>query len=158
MKQPTAIWIDTIANLDRVRTHLPLASKAATAKNPIVISFVVYDLPGRDCHALASNGEIATGQLAKYKKDYIEVFASILSKNKNPNVRVVLIIEPDSLPNIATNLQSTPKCADAADDYYNGVAYALATLSAIPNTFLYIDAAHGGWLGWENNAKVTCLL
>lgn len=37
-----------------------------------IMGVVVYDLPGRDCHALASNGELATGQLDRYKSEYID--------------------------------------------------------------------------------------
>ena len=29
--------------------------------------------------------------------------------------------------------------------------YALAKLGAIPNVFNYVDAAHHGWLGWDDN-------
>jgi cellulase/cellobiase CelA1 len=37
-----------------------------------IMGIVIYDLPGRDCAAKASNGELATGSLAKYKSDYID--------------------------------------------------------------------------------------
>jgi cellulose 1,4-beta-cellobiosidase len=29
-----------------------------------------------------------------------------------------------------------------------GVEYAITQLATIPNLSMYIDAAHGGWLGW----------
>ena len=32
------------------------------------------------------------------------------------------------------------------------IAYAIAQLS-MANTFIYLDAAHGGWLGWPKNLK-----
>ncbi|KAI8915653.1 cellobiohydrolaseII [Gorgonomyces haynaldii] len=147
----SAIWIDTMKNLERIPVNMKLAAKQASADAPVVIQFVVYDLPGRDCNALASNGEIPTGGLATYKADYIDKFAKLLADNADPNVRVVLIIEPDSLPNLATNLNN-PRCAAAQDDYYSGVAYALAKLT-MPNVFMYIDCAHGGWLGWPDNRQ-----
>ncbi len=37
-----------------------------------IVGIVIYDLPGRDCAAKASNGELKTGELAKYKSDYID--------------------------------------------------------------------------------------
>ncbi|KAJ3014499.1 hypothetical protein HKX48_005115 [Thoreauomyces humboldtii] len=147
---PTAVWIDSDAALPKIARHLKYAAKMATAAKPIVIQFVVYNLPGRDCHALASNGEIPTGGLAEYKA-YIDTFKSMLTTNASPNVRVVLVVEPDSLPNIATN-SDDPKCAAAASDYTNGVAYALARLTGT-NIYSYLDAGHGGWLGWENNLE-----
>ena len=35
-------------------------------------AMVIYDLPGRDCAAKASNGELAAGDLATYKSEYID--------------------------------------------------------------------------------------
>jgi len=68
-----------------------------------------------------------------------------------PNVAVALIIEPDSLPNLVTNANVTA-CANAASDYKAGVAYALKNLN-LPNVAMYIDAGHGGWLGWDANLR-----
>ncbi|RKO93193.1 1, 4-beta cellobiohydrolase, partial [Blyttiomyces helicus] len=136
----TAIWIDTIARLPLVASNLQAAAKIATAANPVVIQFVVYDLPGRDCHALASHGEIPVGGINTYKTQYIDVFATNLKGNIGPNVRVVLIIEPDSLPNLATNL-ATPACAASEEGYYEGVSYALSQLS-MRGEWMYIDIGH----------------
>ncbi|RKO93381.1 1, 4-beta cellobiohydrolase [Blyttiomyces helicus] len=147
----TAIWIDTMARLPLVASNLQAAAQIATAANPVVIQFVVYDLPGRDCHALASNGEIPVGGINTYKADYIDVFAASIKANISPNVRVVLIIEPDSLPNIATNL-ATPACAASQEGYYEGVSYALSQLS-LPGVWMYIDIGHSGWLGWPDNQQ-----
>jgi cellulose 1,4-beta-cellobiosidase len=43
-------------------------------------------------------------------------------------------------------------CKSSAAGYRDGVAYALKTLN-MPNTIMYIDAGHGGWLGWNDNLK-----
>jgi cellulose 1,4-beta-cellobiosidase len=37
-----------------------------------IAGFVIYDLPGRDCAAKASNGELAVGDVATYKSEYID--------------------------------------------------------------------------------------
>ena len=37
-----------------------------------IAAFVIYDLPGRDCAAKASNGELAVGQIDVYKTEYID--------------------------------------------------------------------------------------
>ena len=35
-----------------------------------------------------------------------------------------------------------------------GVKYAVKALAAAaPKATIYVDGAHGGWLGWENNAR-----
>ncbi|CAI6007943.1 unnamed protein product [Closterium sp. NIES-65] len=56
-----------------------------------------------DGRAWSSNGEIPKGGLDTYKAKYIDVAVARL-KNKAANVRLSLVIEPDSLPNIATNM------------------------------------------------------
>ena len=48
-----------------------------------------------------------------------------------------------------TNLEK-PACAAAEGIYKRAIAYAIAKLS-LPNAFLYVDAAHAGWLGWPRN-------
>ena len=87
------------------------------------------------------------GELNRYKAEYIDRLATIFRSNTNPNLRIILAIEPDSLPNLITGITSIKKCKDAADGYKEGIAYAIATFSAIPNVYLYIDAGNGGWLG-----------
>ena len=43
--------------------------------------------------------------------------------------------------------------------YKEGVAYAVTTLAAShPDAALYIDAGHGGWLGFEKNAAAFATL
>lgn len=37
-----------------------------------IAALVIYNLPGRDCAAKASNGELAVGQLDIYKTQYID--------------------------------------------------------------------------------------
>ncbi|MCW3795253.1 glycoside hydrolase family 6 protein [Paenibacillus sp. LS1] len=160
---PTAVWIDRIAaiyggadNAGRksVEQHLDAVLAQKKPGTPITASFVVYNLPGRDCHALASNGELPLTQAAlqTYKTDYIDVIADIFADPKYQDIRIVAIIEPDSLPNLVTNL-STPACAQASSTgiYEDGVKYALDKLHAIPNVYNYLDIGHSGWLGWDNN-------
>ena len=69
----------------------------------------------------------------------------------NPNTAFALVIEPDSLPNLVTNADLTT-CQQSAAGYRDGVAYALKQLN-LPNVVMYIDAGHGGWLGWNDNLK-----
>jgi len=142
-KVGTFLWIDTIARVPLVATML--------AETPCtdILGLVIYDLPGRDCAAKASNGELATGQLSTYESSYIDPIVTAIKAA--PNVAVALIIEPDSLPNLVTNANLTT-CSAAASDYKAGVAYALKNLN-LPNVAMYIDAGHGGWLGWNANLQ-----
>ncbi|MFL6072673.1 MAG: glycoside hydrolase family 6 protein [Mycobacteriales bacterium] len=158
----TAVWLDRIAAVTGgagvTRTlagHLDAAvSQASGSSQPVVITIVVYDLPNRDCAALASNGEltVANDGLNKYKTQYIDAIMNVLSQSKYSNLRIAAIIEPDSLPNLVTNL-STAKCAEANSSgaYVQGIQYALSRLHTLSNVYNYIDIAHSGWLGWSSN-------
>jgi len=67
-----------------------IKAKNAAGAN-IIGAFVVYDLPNRDCAALASNGEytVANDGLTKYKA-YIDAIAAILKKYPETPVSLVI--------------------------------------------------------------------
>jgi cellulose 1,4-beta-cellobiosidase len=146
---PTGLWLDSIEHLAQLPIWLDGAQKQSTKGKPAVPVFLVYDLPNRDCSAKSSAGELAieSGGEQRYRTEFIDKIAAEFAAR--PEQRVVVILEPDSLPNIATNL-SVPKCAVSEDVYRASVAYAVAKLS-LPNVFIYLDAAHAGWLGWDGN-------
>ena len=161
---PTAYWLDTMCSIAGgspcnrlgLQTELSDAAAQGTASTPSVINIVIYDLPGRDCAALASNGEIlaTTAGLTEYETQYIDPIASILTQFASSNLRVVAIIEPDSLPNVVTN-QSKSACATSTPFYEQGITYALNKLHAISNVYNYMDIAHSAWLGWPDNMSRT---
>lgn len=166
-KYPTAVWLDRTAAIyggaeNGGRKSLEQTLDAVLAQKqgntPIAATFVIYNLPGRDCHALASNGELPLTQagLERYKTEYIDVIADIFSMPKYQDIRIVNVIEPDSLPNLVTNL-NTPACAAAnsTNIYRDAMVYTLNKLSAIPNTYNYLDIGHSGWLGWDTNMGPT---
>ena len=138
------LWVDTIANIDRLAAELETEIPCDH-----ILGVVVYDLPGRDCAAKASNGELKVGELSRYKTEYIDKIAALL-KSK-PNTAFALVIEPDSLPNLVTN-SDLSTCQQSAAGYRDGVAYAIRQLN-LPNVVMYLDAGHGGWLGWNDNLK-----
>ena len=133
---PTGIWLDSKAavNGTGAGTGLTAILDAAvtqqttnnTSNLPLVVNVVVYDIPGRDCSASASNGEevltlaynaddatspinnpaIKTANdvvLADYETKYIDIIANKLSDSKYSNLRFALFIEPDGLGNSVTN-------------------------------------------------------
>ncbi|CAI5534434.1 unnamed protein product [Closterium sp. Naga37s-1] len=148
---PTAVWLDTMKKVNNIQGHLDDAAAQAGGKT-ILVQFVIYDLPGRDCSAWSSYGDIPKGGLDTYKTKYIDAAVSRLRK-KAANVRLSLVIEPDSLPNIAINLGRNRCDATTEQEYTDGVAYAIASFSQIPDTTLYLDSGSGGWLGWPDNMK-----
>jgi cellulose 1,4-beta-cellobiosidase len=171
--QPTAVWMDRISAIAGNNSgstgawglvqHLneAVTQDAANGSSPLVFQLVIYNLPGRDCAALASNGELGPNDLPRYRTEYIDVIAAILRRPEYANLRIVTIIEIDSLPNLVTNVTSRPTGTAMCDTmlqnngYVNGVGYALATLGAIGNVYNYVDAGHHGWLGWDTNLVPT---
>jgi len=160
---PTAVWLDRIAAIAGtsgsssngsmgLRDHLD----AALAQGAGYAQFVIYDLPGRDCSALASNGELGVNDLPRYKSEYIDPIAAIEADPKYRNIRIINVVEIDSLPNLITNT-NVATCATMKSNggYVNGIAYALQKLGAIGNAYNYIDAAHHGWIGWDTNFGPT---
>lgn len=124
------------------------ANKGATT--PYAGLFVVYDLPDRDCAAAASNGELsyANGGAAKYQAYIDSIRKQLITYS---DIRVLLVVEPDSLANLVTNL-NVAKCANAKDNYLASTNYALKQLN-LPNVAMYMDAGHAGWLGWAANLQ-----
>jgi cellulose 1,4-beta-cellobiosidase len=167
--QPTFIWLDHIGAIyggsdnasgaggsqrTSLQSQLQNALADDTSNTPELFPIVIYDLPDRDCDALASNGElsIANSGLSYYENSYINPIAQILSDYTNTNLRIVAVIEPDSLPNLVTNA-SVANCASANSSgvYTGGIEYALNKLHAISNVYNYVDIAHSAWLGWPTN-------
>lgn len=166
---PTAVWLDRLAAVDGDKArggamgladHLEAAlqqqrqaSGASGSPKPMVVPVVVYNLPDRDCAAAASNGELkaASGGLVTYKTQFIDRIAAILARPRYAGLRVVLLIEPDSYPNLLTNVGAGHPACDAVSAsgvYVAGIRYALATFATLPQVTIYLDIAHGAWLGW----------
>ena len=147
---PTAIWLSWIADAGEVPRYLDDAlQQQKVGGQPVTPLFVVYDLPGRDCAAESSAGELdadAAGE-ARYQHAFIDVIAAAF--RAHPDQRIAVVLEPDSLSNLVTNLDR-PRCKAAEGIYKRGIAYAISKLS-LPNVFLYLEAAHAGWLGFPKN-------
>lgn len=162
--QPTAVWIDSIAAIPRARRALAAAARASP---PSLVTLVVYNLPNRDCAAQSSGGEICCFDmppsmpscqlkwggncdhgLSRYRNEFIMPIAAILAEYQS--VPTALIIEPDSLPNLVTSHTGECRGGATTDGYKRGVAHAVRTLAPLASA-VYLDAGHGGWVGYETN-------
>lgn len=164
--QPTGVWLDRIAAINGaggkmgLRAHLDKALEQK-GSGELVVQLVIYNLPGRDCAALASNGELGPTEIDKYKTQYIDPIAAILADPKYASLRIVNTIEIDSLPNLVTNVSpratATANCdtMKANGNYIKGVGYALNKLGDVPNVYNYVDAGHHGWIGWDDNFSAS---
>ena len=168
----SAYWIDVKGKVAGAGTGTleGILQDASVKAVKQLVTFMIYDLPNRDCHAKASNGEIcctynadgtcdylAVGDcsagLAEYRSEYIDRIFTVLDRF-DESVEIVLVIEPDSLPNLATNLDD-PQCGNLAtrNSYTQGIAYAVNKFKDLQVT-MYMDAGHGGWLGWVDNMQL----
>jgi len=134
-RMPSAVWMDSIATIygsaDRRSLIEHLDAALAQQKDyqdntdggmiaPMNVVVIIYNLPDRDCAALASSGllvevgddtkigdpaydaEVGQG-LMKYRSDYIDVIADTFDDPKYDSLRIVAMLEPDSYPNMITN-------------------------------------------------------
>ncbi|BCE02473.1 glycoside hydrolase family 6 protein [Marinicellulosiphila megalodicopiae] len=143
-RMPSAIWMDSTETIGGSATRRSLTEHldAALAQQqdyqdnadggqiaPMLVVIIIYNLPDRDCAALASSGllvevgddtklgdpayaaDVGTG-LNKYKEEYIDVIAAAFNDSKYDSLRIVAMLEPDSYPNMLTN-QDPQKATDA---------------------------------------------
>ncbi|MGA7123630.1 MAG: glycoside hydrolase family 6 protein [Polyangiaceae bacterium] len=154
---PTAVWIDAISSIGRMTETLEAAAvEGASGEGPVLSVFVLYDLPNRDCASRSSSGELSLegGGEARYRTEFIDPIAAAMAAH--PTQHIVVLLEPDSLANLATNA-NIPRCASSDAAYRRSTAYAIAKL-AMAHVDVYLDAAHAGWLGWAaNRTKIAAI-
>lgn len=151
-EQGTFFWISQVASLPDIDEAIATArARQAETGQEQIVGLVLYDLPDRDCSGGESSGEFESDKdgLARYKAEYVDEFAAKVAEGSELTFAIVL--EPDAIGNIVTN-QGNPFCAQATPVYEEGIAYAISKLQS-PNVHLYLDASHGGWLGWDANLE-----
>ncbi|KAK1830896.1 1, 4-beta cellobiohydrolase [Podospora conica] len=150
----TFVWVSRLSELANIDAAIATARREQrlTGKKQIV-GLVLYNLPDRDCSAGESAGELDSTQngLQRYKDEFLAPYVAKVSAA--PDLEFAIVLEPDSLGNLVTNM-AVPLCARAAPIYTEGIAMAIAALQQ-DNVHLYIDAAHGGWLGWADNLPLA---
>jgi cellulose 1,4-beta-cellobiosidase len=148
----TFVWVTDRAGLTNIDAAITAARVAKESSGvDQIVGLVLYNLPDRDCSAGESAGELSSANngLEIYKTQFITPYAEKVRAAQDLTFAIVL--EPDSLGNLVTNT-GVAFCANAADTYKEGIAYAIASLQ-YDNVHLYMDAAHGGWLGWNDNLE-----
>lgn len=146
----TFTWITSVSGLSDINTTIAEARAVQRkTRKPQIVELVLYNLPDRDCSGGQSGGEfdLDNNGLELYKHTFVDPYAQALAAA--PDLTFAVILEPDSLGNVITN-QAIPFCQNATSGYEEGIAYAIAKLQ-LSNVALYVDAAHGGWLGWDAN-------
>src|SRR5690606_40196421 len=92
----TAVWLDRIAAIEGagkmgLREHLNEAVEQdeANGSKPLTIQVVIYNLPNRDCSALASNGELLISEngLHRDQADHNDPIAEIMAGSRSRHLR-----------------------------------------------------------------------
>ncbi|WP_199853145.1 glycoside hydrolase family 6 protein [Plantactinospora sp. BC1] len=165
--QPTAVWLDRIAAIEGtdgamgLRDHLD----AAVAQRADLVQVTLYNLPSRDCGRPLPQGELSIDELDRYRTEFVDPTVEILAAPHYAGLRIVVFVEPNSLPNLVVNTSPRHTATWACDQvlargtYPDGIGYALSRLGALPNVYPYLDISHHGELGWpEDSGPMTALL
>ncbi len=129
VNQPNAVWLngDGYDSPERI-----IAAFQAAAADNAVPTFVLYNIPHRDCGSHSSGGAATAAQYRSWINQLSQAMAG---------KRFVAIIEPDAL----AQLNCAPQAAQS--ERLDLLAYATDSLrSAAPQSYLYIDAGHPYWV------------
>ncbi len=152
IQTPQSVWF-TGGTPQRVQQDVKNIVKLAQAKKTVPV-LVAYNIPFRDCSQYSAGGATSV----EAYKAWIAGFARGIG-----NATAVVILEPDGLGIIPWYKQFQGLAAQAADyewcrpaeadpataasDRFAMLNYAVDILKAQPNTSVYLDGTHSGWLG-----------
>lgn len=155
VETPQAVWFTGGTPRSIQRDVMKVVERARHEHAVPVL--VAYNIPFRDCAQFSAGGATT---MAEYM-DWIDGFAAGIGERQ-----AVVILEPDGLgiipfynpfadrdtwladPNVLEWCQ--PPEADpatAAAERFEMLNYAVGALKANPNTTVYLDGTHSGWLG-----------
>jgi endoglucanase len=132
--RPQASWFGDW-NRD-VRADVRRTVSRATAAGSVPV-LVAYNIPNRDCNQYSAGG---VGSAQEYRS-WIRSFAAGIGDD-----RAIVVLEPD-----ATALVSC-LTEEKREERMLLIREAVQTLKARPNTAVYIDAGHAGWVDLEEMA------
>lgn len=145
IETPQSVWFES-GSPKKVQQSVKNTVKRAAGKGTVPV-LVAYNLPFRDCAQFSAGGATTVDEYTAW----IDGFAKGIGKEE-----AVVILEPDGLgiipwyTNIDGNLDwCQPVEADpdtAAADRLFMLNYAVDTIKAQPNTHVYLDGTHSGWL------------
>ncbi|WP_222192696.1 glycoside hydrolase family 6 protein [Modestobacter italicus] len=136
---PQAIWF-TDGTPKEVRQEVRRASALAAATRSVP-TYVVYNVPGRDCSQYSSGG---AADDAAYRA-WVDGFAAGLRKGQ----QITVVIEPDGLALMPGDCPpgTYPEGTAPTDEgRLADITYAAAAIErANPAALVYLDAGHVGW-------------
>ncbi|KAK3986134.1 1, 4-beta cellobiohydrolase [Cladorrhinum sp. PSN332] len=138
----TFFWLSTPTDLDRIPKML----------EDVPCNHIVgIVLQGMHSQANCTSPKFKAIEPQTYKKAFVDPLATIIKSH--PTTAFALILEPSSLPSVIIH-SDLSSCAPLISTYRTNIPYALQTLN-LPNVITYLDAGHGGNLGWDNRLAPT---
>ena len=134
--QSTANWFGGWNSNVQNDVHSIVASAQSAGSVPVLVA---YNIPFRDCGGYSAGGATT----ASAYNSWIQSFASGIG-----NGTAIVILEPDSLATISCLSSSDAQARLAL------LSSAVNTLKANPNTKVYIDAGHSGWVDHAQMANL----
>ena len=159
IQTPQAIWFTQGTSKTVMQDVRNTVSRAADKGTVPVL--VAYNIPFRDCAQFSAGGATTVEEY----KDWIDGFAAGIG-----NKKAVVILEPDGLgiipwynpfadrdtwvanPNYEWCQPAEADSSTAASERFAMLNYAVDKLKANPNTSVYLDGTHSGWLGAGDSA------
>lgn len=159
VQTPHAIWF-TQGTPKTVMQDVRNTVERAADKGTMPV-LVAYNIPFRDCAQYSAGGATTVAQY----QAWIDAFAAGIGTNK-----AVVLLEPDGLgiipwynpfadrddwvtnPNYEWCRPAEADPATAAAERFAMLSYAVDRLKANPNTSVYLDGTHSGWLGAGDSA------
>lgn len=142
---PQAVWMNS-ATPEQAEEEVRRTTQDASSKGQLPV-LVAYNLPFRDCSQYSAGGATS---VQEYKAWINGIAAGI------GNRQAAVVLEPDGLGLIPwyTDADGSPEgCRPAGADpdvagaqRFEMLNYAVDTLKALPNTSVYLDGTHSGWL------------
>lgn len=159
--EPQAVWL-TQGTPGEVERQVRQIVQQAAGKNAVPV-IVAYNIPFRDCAQFSAGG-------ATTKAAYLAWIDGLVRGIRNDNA--IVMLEPDGLgiipfynpfgdrdvwepdPNKLEDCKpAEADPASAASDRFEMLNYAVDALKANPNTRVYLDGTHSGWLGAGDAAE-----
>lgn len=161
----TGVWLEhtsTIAGYeDGTRMGLRAHLDEAIAQNANLVLLVLDNIPNKNCGYPSVSGELLLidDGYSRYAEDFIDPITAILGDPAYAELKIAVVFGRGSLANLVTNLDD-PGCAEleGPGGYIDAVHYTLNQLNTLSNVYVYLDIAHSGWLGWNDNFAIATTL
>ena len=134
---PQAVWLPSGTPAE-VATAVTTTLRQAAAQRAVP-TFVLYNIPGRDCGSYSAGGAQNT---ADYEA-WIDSIATAIAGRK-----VIIVLEPDALANLPSDCGYNPATIDilqATTNRYTEINYAVSRLEQNAETLVYLDAGNSNW-------------